>query len=79
MINLTNETDLIIDALKTKVETMTNAINESVNSNIDSGIVDLLKDKQNKLNDLLDQIENAIEEDDVYFALLTESEMEQLE
>ena len=79
MINLTNETDLIIDALKTKVETMTTAINEATNSNIGSDIVDLLKEKQDKLNELIDKIDNAMEEDDVYFALLTESEMEQLE
>ena len=79
MINLTNETDLIIDALKTRAESMTNVINEAVNENIDSSLVDLLKNKQDKLNDLVDRIESAQEEDYMYFALMTESEMEQVE
>lgn len=79
MINLTNYTDDIIDAIKFRSEKMTESINLAINSNLDEGIVETLKERQNKLNELTDKIESALEEEDVYIALLNDDERELLE
>lgn len=79
MINLTDYTDDIIEAIKFRSEKMTESINLAINNNLDESIVEALKERQDKLNELTDKIENAIEEENVQFALLNYDEMEQLE
>lgn len=79
MINLTDYTEDIIDAIKFRSEKMTESINIAINENLDESIVEALKERQDKLNELTDRIENAVEEEDVQFALLNNDEMEQIE
>lgn len=74
MINLTNNLNDITAAIKYKAEHLTETINEAINNNAGDNIVDLLKEEQDKLNDLYDKLENLQDEGYTNLGLLQDEE-----